>query len=343
MNYTKKFGSGCRIDKNYKILGLQAICIENKFLCIVVVPDKGADIIKLLYKPLDIDFMWKSPLGFINPKKMIQTNNTSTGNFLDYYEGGWQDIFPNGGPSGSYMGAEFGLHGEVSLLPWNYQIIVESEEKSIVKFWVKTVRYPFKLEKKLTIYHDKPLLRLDFKLTNESPVKLPYLFGEHIAIGQPFLDDSCIINMEANTIRVSENEDAIDKNLKPGSCHKWPFITTKLGAKVDVSRIPAPGSNIKKLLFIEELLGSGYSIFNQNLGLSFKVKWDTEIMPYVWYWLETGGTRGYPWFGRTYNIALEPFNTAYPGINETINKKRAYFLEQNKEIEFYLEVSVKEI
>ena len=343
MYYIKKFGSGCRIDENYKISELQAIFIENKFLSTAVVPDKGADIIKLIYKPLDIDFMWKSPLGFINPKKIIQTSSSSFGNFMDYYEGGWQDIFPNGGPAGSYGGAEFGLHGEVSLLPWNYKIIEESYEKSSVKFWVKTIRYPFKLEKIITIYHDKPLLRLDYKLINESPVRLPYLFGEHIAIGEPFLDNSCVINLEADAIRLWENEYANDKNLKPGSYHKWPFITTLSGDKVDVSRVPAPDSNTKKMLFIEKLFSPGYSIFNQNLGLSFNVRWDTKALPYIWYWLESGGTKSYPWFGRTYNIALEPFNTAYPGINKTIEKKRAYYLEQNQKLEFYLEVSINEI
>jgi len=32
----------------------------------------------------------------------------------------------------------------------------------------------------------------------------------------------------------------------------------------------------------------------------------------VWLWEVFGGGHGYPWYGRTYNLALEPF-TSWPG------------------------------
>lgn len=41
---------------------------------------------------------------------------------MDYHEGGWQEILPNFGNGGIYKGAEEGLHGEVSLVPWDFEI-----------------------------------------------------------------------------------------------------------------------------------------------------------------------------------------------------------------------------
>ena len=32
-------------------------------------------------------------------------------------------------------------------------------------------------------------------------------------------------------------------------------------------------------------------------------------MPFVWFWQEFGASKDYPWFGRHYNIGLEPFTS----------------------------------
>ena len=39
--------------------------------------------------------------------------------------------------------------------------------------------------------------------------------------------------------------------------------------------------------------------------------WDEKLFQYLWMWQVYGGHNDYPWYGRTYNVALEPF-TSYP-------------------------------
>ncbi len=49
-----------------------------------------------------------------------------------------------------------------------------------------------------------------------------------------------------------------------------------------------------------------------------------ETFRYLWYWQMFSGGAGYPWWGRTYTIGLEPF-TSYPnlGLEEAIRNGSA--------------------
>jgi len=75
--------SGCRINDEIIYKGLKAIIMENEILRLTILVDKGTDIIELLYKPKDIDFMWISPKDF----KEGEINRCD---FLESYIGGWQ-------------------------------------------------------------------------------------------------------------------------------------------------------------------------------------------------------------------------------------------------------------
>lgn len=68
--------------------------MENEFLRVTILPEKGADIHELRYKPKDIDVLWKSPWGLKTPGKGISTAADSMAARLEHYEGGWQEIFP---------------------------------------------------------------------------------------------------------------------------------------------------------------------------------------------------------------------------------------------------------
>ena len=63
--------------------------------------------------------MFLSPWGVKTPSKFVLTIASNEGNFTDFYEGGWQEILPNFGPSVIYKGMEEGTHGETSLIPWD--------------------------------------------------------------------------------------------------------------------------------------------------------------------------------------------------------------------------------
>ncbi|HWE60587.1 MAG TPA: hypothetical protein VHB98_02645, partial [Chloroflexota bacterium] len=55
-----------------------------------------------------------------------------------------------------------------------------------------------------------------------------------------------------------------------------------------------------------------YAIANDEIGAGFGLCWDVAVFPHLWYWQVARGAYGYPWYGRTYSMALEPW-TSWPG------------------------------
>ena len=142
IHYTHERNFACRLME-YTYKGLRMLTIENELLHVSLLADKGTDIFEFNYKPLDVDFMWRSPWGVRNPAHYVATTHTAVSSFLDFYEGGWQDCFPTGGNPAEYRGFPFGAHGETPTLPWDYCIEEDSPERVSVRFHVRTVRTPF--------------------------------------------------------------------------------------------------------------------------------------------------------------------------------------------------------
>jgi len=117
MPYTHERSFGCRVNDEFTYRGLRVLTLENSLIKVSVLLDKGADIFEFIHKPSDTDFMWRSPLG-VRPQPMnLNTIPAAEGDFMDYYEGGWQEVFPSGGRPCVYKGGQMGLHGEVWGIP----------------------------------------------------------------------------------------------------------------------------------------------------------------------------------------------------------------------------------
>jgi hypothetical protein len=74
---------------------------------------------------------------------------------------------------------------------------------------------------------------------------------------------------------------------------------------VDVSKMPSPESETADVLYFTEPEEAWYGVTNQRLEVGFGMVWDLKTFPYLWMWQVCHGSYGYPWYGRTYNMALE--------------------------------------
>ena len=107
-----------RIVREEKYGGAEVAVLENEQLRVKVVPEKGSDIVEIVYKKRGLNLLYESPIGFRRFGSISPSVGTGDSSFLDYYEGGSQDIVPNPGLISSNRGASWGMHGESSLLPW---------------------------------------------------------------------------------------------------------------------------------------------------------------------------------------------------------------------------------
>lgn len=83
------------------------------------------------------------------------------------------------------------------------------------------------------------------------------------------------------------------------------------------------------------------AVFPENEKL--RVEWEVEQMPYLWFWQEYGASQFYPWYGRHYNIGLEPFSS-FPtsGIQEAVENGTALSIGPREQRRFSLRVTVSE-
>lgn len=326
MHYTHERNYGCRVNDELVYRGVRVMVVENELIRVGILLDQGTDIYEFVHKPTDTDFMWRSPNGVRAAGSHLPSSYSPGGSFLEYYEGGWQELVPQGGGKCNYRGAELGQHGEVFGLPWRHQVLVDEPECVSVKTWVRTRRTPFLLEKTLTVRSGRPVLEIAETLTNEGQVAMDLMWGHHPAFGPPFLDDSCVLYAPANEVYCDANgEDPA--RFAPGQRFPWPVGQGLNGEPVDVSRITPPEDRVSDMLFLTNLSEGWYGLTNHRRGVGFGMSFDTQVFRHLWYWLSLGGTLGAPSWGRNYVCAVEPFSS-YPGTLTEVMKQGQHLTMQ---------------
>jgi hypothetical protein len=259
------------------------------------------------------------------------------GPFLDLYHGGWQECFPTGGPKSNLLGASLGIHGEVAVLPWDCRIIEDTPDCVAARVSVRCVRTPFRLEKVLRLEGSAPELILQERITNEGAVPAPYMWGHHPAFGPPFLSPACRVDVPGGKCVSFGADDPSTQRLQNDVEFPWPVGPTRNGGTVDISVIPPFGARCNDLAYVSELTDGWFAVTDQERRVGVGMWWDVEVFPYVWYWQVYGGILGYPWYGRTYNIALEPW-TSYPsgGLEQAIANGTARTLQPGESVETVL-------
>jgi hypothetical protein len=336
MYYPPDRNFGCRLSIEATLRGLRTVVLENQKLRITVLVDKGTDIYEFLYKPLDIDFMWLSPMMLHNPKNYVPPIGSSLGSFYDHYEGGWQEILPNFGPASMYKGAEFGLHGESSLLPWDFRVIENRPDRISVDFWVRLYRSPLYIQKNLTLEANSSVLKIKEFIVNEAKETIAVMWGHHPALSEAFLDENCTIDVGYRKFHTQRELSFDRQRFAPNSEFVWPMAESVTGEMIDVSKIPSRESNTADILYFTEPRDAWYAVTNQRLGVGFGMVWDINVFPYLWMWQVCHGSYGYPWYGRTYNMALE-IVTSPPdkGIASAIEDQTALMVPPGERIASY--------
>ena len=322
---------GCRI-REFVYKGYRCVTLENEVLRVTVVADKGTDIIEFLYKPKDVDFLWRTREGLRPP--YLPSSIRPSGTFMDHYEGGWQELFPNSGNRSLHQGAELGQHGEVAFLPWHYAIVKDDVEEVAVRFEVRTVRTPFHLVKTLSLRRHESVLRIHERVSNEGGQAVDYVWGHHPALGHPFLDEHCRVVVPPCRIRTLAEYTNSRTRLAGDQVTTWPVARSQNGEDVDISLIPAPDVQANDMVFLEGITDGWFAVTNTRQRLGFAMRYPAEVFNVLWYWQVYRGAFDYPFWGATYNIALEPC-VSLPVLEQAAKSGSALTLDagESREVE----------
>lgn len=324
--WRKQRNWGCRITEG-NLYGLRTVTLENKRIRVTFLVDKGADLIEWLYKPDDMDFAWLTPDGVRDPRSYVSTSPDLSATFHDYYPGGWQELFPNAGVPSQRYGAQFGQHGEVANLPWDVTVLEDTEDAVAVTFRVRTQKTPFLVERTVRLEGDSAFFLIEGTVRNECDFPMEAMWGQHVTFGTPFLHPGARIVMPEG-VRVflaPRNEDA-KMWLKPGDGGPWPLLPANPGTPqndeglADLSVLPPRGTP-NEMTYITDFGDDGwYAVESDEHRLGVRLSWDARRFPFVWHWHSYGADPTYPWYGRNYNIGLEPQTSwsrnALPGAVE---------------------------
>jgi galactose mutarotase-like enzyme len=302
--------------------GVEMLSMENRRLKVVFALGKGADIVEFVYKPLDVDCMWHS-FNELKNATHIPTSASPGGTFLDVYAGGWQELCPTYGGNTVYHGAPIGVHGEACLYPWDCAIVEDMPERIEVRLTLRLIRSPFALEKTAALEGDGARLTLRQRITNVGAVEQDFMWGHHPAFGYPFLDESVRIRVSgAPDVTVPASAIAHRCPFDRETSGKWPVLPDSHGQPLDLSRAHAPEDRLYMEYCLYNLAEGKYELVNQRLGLGFRLRFDEKVFPYLWVWGLYCGIDEYPWYGRSYVLAVEPWSSM-PGDYEAARKAGA--------------------
>lgn len=331
--YTHTRNYGCRI-RRYVQNGIRMVALENQLIKVVFAQDKGTDITELVYKSMDVDCMWHS-FNELQNINHIATKAPSNGNFLDSYAGGWQELFPTYGGAAMYQGGEIGVHGEACIYPWECEILEDTIECVKVKFSLRTVRTPFLLEKTVWLCENSAKLSMHQKVTNLGDVPLDFMWGHHPAFGWPFVDERTRLYLKgAPTVTVPQW--VTKQNNCPfaeETTGVWPVLKDKNGNNMDMSRAYAHEDKIYMEYGLSGLQEGRYELVNEEMGLGVRMSWDVNLFRYLWIWGMYCGHESYPWYGRAYTMAVEPWSCMPGDLEAAREAGEALHLEAGKSME----------
>jgi len=339
-HHNRNYGCRCH-EVLYK--GYRTLVLENELLRMTILVDKGTDIIELLYKPKDVDFMWRSPVELDAFNRNPVTRAFEMGSFLDVYEGGWQELLPSISTPTNYKGANLGFHGEVMFLPWQYQILEDTPQEVRVQFIVHLRRTPLSVAKTVTIKSEASHIEFEETVRNEGDEPFSMMWGHHPAYGKPFLDEQCFIDLPAGASGLTYQTDFSGNS--PFDCgveFTWPMAPDKEGKLVDVSRPMPPDRKTAFNVYIRGLREGWYAITNPGLAIGIGMHWELRVFPYLLIWNVYRGFFNSPFFGRTYNIALEPYSAIPDNLDEVIRLGRDIRLDPLHELSTKFAVIVYE-
>jgi galactose mutarotase-like enzyme len=322
--------------KTGTVHGHSALWLENEYLRVGVLPHKGADIFEFTWLPAGVQLLMQTPAGLKPPGKNLPTE------FLENYEGGWQELFPNHGDGCEYRGQVLPMHGETALLPWQYQVLKDDGQGTTVHLEVACRKTPFRVERSMHLGKGETRLEIEGRVTNQSDQPTDFVWGHHLTLGEDFLQGDSRLEVPAGMIQTPDQlYETKTARLAPGQKSPWPAAVGRNGEKIDASIIPGRQIHSHDDAFLTGLERGHFSLTSRRRGLCFSLDWDAQLFPWIAFWQPFGGAELPPLTG-IYGIGIEPWVSQY-SLDQAVAKGEARRLAGGQSLATKLVASITEI
>jgi hypothetical protein len=305
-----------RIDPHWSYRGLPAVRMENRHMAVEVLPDAGAKIFRVIDKAADRNVLWENTR--IPPHRAPIFASID-----DHWSGGWDEVFPTGGPSIDRYGEASPYLGELwSASSWKWAIDARPGEVSL-ECSLETPITPARYTRTLTLTEDSPVLRSKIRLEHVGVLPFDYLLGTHPSLA---ITPHHRFDVPAHDVLVDEFGGECRLGER-GDRYTWPHLVLKDGTTVDVRSIPGPENQSFALHFCTPLLAGWAACTDTSTKRGFGLVFDKGIFRVVWLWQVYGGWRGY------YHAAMEAWTSSPGALAEAVKAGTARTMEPGDVLE----------
>jgi len=270
--------------------GLRTIKMESRYLRLAVLPEAGARIWQVHYKPLSVDLLWNNPS--LGPARL-----PLHASYDDNWSGGWDDLFPND-EAGELLGHILPDHGELWNGNWTAEQVGTGGTQGL-HLQFETPLSHFLVEKTLRLHSARAALEVQYKLTNRGAERFPFLFKLHPAFA---VSSHHRIDFPAMQVR-REPEFAGTLEAAPLT---FPWPHAQIGnTTLDLRQVPDERSGAVHFFYGTEMAAGWCGITNRAHRLAAALRFDPGVFSSCWLFATHGG-----W--RDLNVAVLEPATGYP-------------------------------
>jgi len=303
-----------RVDTDWSYRGIPVVVLENELLRVTVMPELGAKIWQLVYKPAGKELLWRHPR--LKPRRLH-----GHAVYDDHFYGGWDELFPNDIPE-TLAGEPLPDHGELWTLPWECRIEKETDEEVCLHLWVETAVFAARVDKWITLRAGDAALRFRHAIANNGRLPFPYLWKLHAAMA---VDEHCRIDLPASNVYVEAFGET--RTGRSGFAYEWPYAEDASGGRHDMRKTLPADSGTAEFQYATGLKDGWCALTNTRDGIGFGLAFDTAVLPSCWLFASYGGWRGLN------TVVLEPC-TGYPvSVNDGAERGTHRTLQPGERLE----------
>lgn len=282
--------------------GLTVLRLQNAHAQVDVVPEVGGRIISLIHKCTGHEFLWRN--------KSLPLRRAMPGSVYDpEFYGGIDEQFPCDLPE-TADGIDYPDHGEL----WTQGLDAAWEQETLVLSGHLPLS-GFRYERRMVLQKDAPVLRVSYRLTNESGCGRLFLWKLHAALDVSPGDRILCPATAARPL------DMAWSRCRDNASFAWPECDG-----TNMSVVP-PADGTTEFLALTELTRGQIGLWRRGSGLRLRIEFDTRTFPCCWLFASYGGLFGH------YTVVLEPSTTDKLSLSQAELSDQVARLEAGEAIE----------
>jgi hypothetical protein len=301
----------------------KALTIESELITAQFLPQIGAKLCSLIYRPLGLEMLVQRP----GKQYLLQPYD---GVYVAGECSGLDDMFPTIDEcyyeQQPWKGIKAPDHGEVWSIPWDC-----GADENRLHCAVHGVRFPYRLEKWISFAGDATL-HVQYRLSNLSAFDFDFLWAAHPMF---MLEEGAELRLPEGVKQLTLVSTLGRAAGAYGDVVDWPIATGSDGHEVDLRRIQAKAAGAYHKYYVKGRLPEGWCVLTYpQSGIELRMAFPVETVPYLAILPNEGGWQD------LYNIFLEPATASFDRPDVARLHKETSTVKARSTYEWYLELAL---